>query len=108
VRADLADSAKATPEAQPGEDARGRRALTVGDTVQWTERVFSYVNRVGAIRHEKRSGVVSQIVDGGKSVLIRVGNTLVELNMARVKRVAGSETVSRKDAKAAKREGARG
>jgi len=106
VRADLADAARATPDAQPGADARGRRALMVGDTVEWTEKVG--VERGGAIRHGSKRGVVSRLVDGGKSVLVRTGNTLVELNMARVKRVAGSEMVSRKDAKAAKREGVRG
>ena len=97
VRADLADAAKATPEIQPGADARGRRALMAGDTVEWTERVYGVVQRVGAIRLERRRGVVTRLVDGGKSVLIRIGNTLIELNMGRVTRVAGgAKTEARK------------
>lgn len=86
VQLDMADLAKATPEVQPRADARPSRPLLPGDTVEWTERVFSYVNRVGAIRPERRRGVVSRIVQG--EALIRVGNTLVQLNLGRLKRVA--------------------
>ena len=84
VRADLKEAAKATLEAQPGEDRRGRRAIFVGDLVAWTERT-------GKGQHTRKQGVVMRLVDGGKSVLIRVGNTLVELNMGRVTRVGRSK-----------------
>ena len=62
-----------------------RKPLAAGDTVEWTERAAQG-------RHERREGVVSRLVDGGRSVLIRNGSTLIELNMARVSRVAKSKT----------------
>ena len=62
-----------------------RTPMILGDTVEWTERVAQN-------RPERREGVVSRLVDGGRSVLIRTGSTLIELNMARVTRVAKSKT----------------
>lgn len=84
VRADLADAARRGPVAEGARPER--RALAAGDTVEWTERVG--VDRRGNLVTAKRRGVVSRLVDGGRSVLIRTQATLIELNMARVKRVA--------------------
>lgn len=56
-----------------------RRPMQAGDLVRFTERTAQG-------RHEEREGVVTRLVDNGKSVLVRVGNTLHELNMARVTR----------------------
>jgi hypothetical protein len=66
-----------------------RTPMAPGDTVEWTERAAQG-------RHERRTGVVSRLVDGGRGVLIRTGATLIELNMGQVTRVAKSKTEASK------------
>ena len=61
-----------------------RTPMAAGDTVEWTERAAQN-------RPERRTGIVSRLVDGGRSVLVRTGSTLIELNMGRVTRVAKSK-----------------
>ena len=72
-----ADQLARTPLPLPSLD---RRPMEPGDIVRFTERTAQG-------RHETREGVVTRLVDGGRSVLLRVGNTLHELSMARVTRV---------------------
>lgn len=79
VRADLA-AAKIRMEPLPL-PRLDRTPITVGDTVAWTERT-------GKGRHERKEGTVSHLLENGKVVLIRVGNSLVEKNMGQVTRVA--------------------
>lgn len=81
VRADLAEAALA-PLPLPNVE---RRPMAVGDIVRWTERT-------GKCQHTRREGVVTRLVEGGKSLLVREGATLHELNMGRVVRIGRSKT----------------
>ena len=50
-----------------------------GDPVEWTERA-------GQNNPGRRRGIIAALVQNGKSLLIRTGTTLIELNSGRVKR----------------------
>lgn len=60
-----------------------RSPMVAGDIVRFTLRAAQG-------RHERLEGVVSRLVDNGKTVLVRVGNTLHELNMGQLSRVGHS------------------
>ena len=79
VRADVAEAERRHRVA-----VAAPKPIAVGDSVEWMEHGSLVLGGTGTKR-----GTVSRIVGG--EVLIRFGNTLVQRNMARLRRVCGAK-----------------